>query len=167
MTTLTRKITLRSRDIEVRYAFPDESERTNAQHSNIDALEKQLSYLENKFTTERAHLFSLMRKNYEEIDQHHRSVYNRNVVENTIYSEITKRRPNFTFESVRLQPGTSLTYNGHTCYVYDSKNKVCIDGEDKVLLLTLADAAKRVNPNAQSGTSTWRYNGVLLKDIPV
>lgn len=33
--------------------------------------------------------------------------------------------------------------------------------------LTLADAAKRVNPNAQSGTSTWQYNGVLLKDIPV
>ncbi len=167
MTTLTRKITLRSRDIEVRYAFPDDSKRTKAHQNNIDALEKQLSELEKKFTAERAHLFSLMRKNHEEIDRHHMPIYNRDLVENATYSEITKRRPNFTFESARLQPGTSLTYNGHTCYVYDNKNKVCIDGGDKVLLLTLADAAKRVNPNAQSGTSTWRYNGVLLKDIPV
>ena len=87
MTTLTRKITLRSRDIEVRYAFPDDSKRTKAQQNNIDALEKQLSELEKKFTAERAHLFSLMRKNHEEIDRQHMPIYNRNLVENATYSE--------------------------------------------------------------------------------
>lgn len=183
--------------VGIRYNFPDEVERVDEQKNNMDIAREIDATLNNEYVTKRIHVlseldqeyakkrdqvlselddeyankrdrnFTIMQDNNRHLDRQYRSVYNKYIIDNSECSEILKRRPNFTFESAGITIGEPLTYNGRTCYVYDGKTKVCIDGENGILILSASDAAKRVNPNAQSGSNTWRYNGILLKDLSV
>ena len=157
-----------NKELDKEYAIKRASILSEVDKEYTAKRERILTELDNEYTAKRDRNLSMLHDNNRQLDQHYRSKYNNYISDTSECSEIkNKRRANFTFELANLIIGTPLTYNGYTCYVYDNKTKVCFDGENGILIMSATDAAKRVNPNAQSGTSTWRYNGVLLKDLPV
>ena len=156
-----------NKELDNEYAIERTSILSEVDKEYTAKRERILSELDNKYTAKRERNLSMMHDNNRQLDQHYRPKYNNYISENLKNSEIMKRRSNFTFGSSRIIIGTPLTYNGHTCYVHDDKNKVCMNSENGILILSATDAAKRVNPAAQSGTYTWRLNGVLLKDLPI